>query len=127
MPEVEGGDVVPSLRAADGGSTRPFIAATAVRPITVVEACRLQGFPDLATLIHWPSAHRKPDDLAETVAYLKGHGLTDNEAHALARTPDGPQYRAIGNSWPVPVPAWIGRRIDAVLSQRQVMSPAAEQ
>ncbi len=24
---------------------------------------------------------------------------------------DGPRYKAIGNSWAVPVPAWIGRRI----------------
>lgn len=68
------------------------------------------------TLIHWPSAHRKGVDLAETVAYLRGHGLSDNEAHALAQTPDGPRYRAIGNSWPVPVAAWLGRRIQEHLA-----------
>ena len=30
--------------------------------------------------------------------------------------PDGPRYRALGNSWAVPVVRWIGRRIDAALS-----------
>ena len=25
--------------------------------------------------------------------------------------PDGPRYRALGNSWPVPVVTWIGRRM----------------
>lgn len=127
MPEVEGGDVAPALRSADGGSTRPFVAfdvsarggdvvqeSMAVRRITVVEAERLQGFADNETLIPWPTAHRDAADLVETVAYLKAHGLSDNEAHALAETPDGPRYKAIGNSWPVPVAAWIGRRIEAV-------------
>lgn len=130
MPEVEDDDVVPALRAADGGSTRPFVAmdevapggapapaAMAVRRITVVEAERLQGFPDNATLIHWPSAGREGQDLAETVAYLIGHGFSPAEAEELAQTPDGPRYRALGNSWPVNVAAWIGGRIDADLSK----------
>lgn len=29
--------------------------------------------------------------------------------------PDGPRYKALGNSWAVPVVRWIGRRIDAAL------------
>lgn len=114
QPEVESGDVSPALRSAEGGSTRPFVAAAlAVRRITVVEACRLQGFPDLATLIPWPTANRKGDDLAEQISYLIGHGLTPEEAASLAQTPDGPQYRALGNSWPVNVARWIGERIAA--------------
>jgi DNA (cytosine-5)-methyltransferase 1 len=28
--------------------------------------------------------------------------------------PDGPRYKALGNSMAVPVMAWIGRRIEAV-------------
>jgi DNA (cytosine-5)-methyltransferase 1 len=154
MPEVEGEDVVPALRAAEGGSTRPFVAfdetqitsqanrsnpqpgdpchpltsqgrpptlasTMAVRRITVVEAERLQGFPDNATLIDWPSANRKGHDLAETVAYLIGHGFSPVEAEALAQTPDGPRYRAIGNSWPVAVAAWIGERIDALEAEKR--------
>jgi DNA (cytosine-5)-methyltransferase 1 len=148
MPEVEDGDLSPALRAAEGGSTRPFIAfdetqitskanrsnpkpgdpchpsaagarpptlasPMAVRRITVVEAEKLQGFAENATLIHWPTAHRKGVDLAETIEYLIWHGYSPEEAATLAQTPDGPRYRAIGNSWPTHVARWIGERISA--------------
>jgi DNA (cytosine-5)-methyltransferase 1 len=56
----------------------------AVRRLTPVECERLQGFPDNYTNIPW----RKKDE-----------------------SPDGPRYKALGNSWAVPVVAWIGQRI----------------
>jgi DNA (cytosine-5)-methyltransferase 1 len=83
----------------------------AVRRITVVEAEKLQGFAENATLIHWPTAHRKGVDLAETIEYLIWHGYSAEEAEVLAQTPDGPRYRAIGNSWPTNVARWIGERM----------------
>jgi len=49
---------------------------------------RLQGFPDDHTLIPW---RKKPAD----------------------QCPDGPRYKALGNSMAVPCMAWIGKRIDA--------------
>jgi DNA (cytosine-5)-methyltransferase 1 len=55
----------------------------AVRRLTPVECERLQGFPD---------------------------GYTDIKLKGKA-TPDGPRYKALGNSWAVPVVAWIGRCI----------------
>jgi DNA (cytosine-5)-methyltransferase 1 len=55
----------------------------AVRRLTPVECERLQGFPDNYTDI---KAKGKP-------------------------TPDGPRYKALGNSWAVPVVRWIGERI----------------
>jgi len=58
----------------------------AVRRLTPVECERLQGFPDKYTDI-LPGG--KP-------------------------TPDGPRYKALGNSMAVPVMRWIGERIDAV-------------
>ncbi len=57
-----------------------------VRRLTVTECERLQGFPDDYTKISWKG---KPEDLC----------------------PDGPRYKAIGNSWAVPVIRWIGRRM----------------
>jgi DNA (cytosine-5)-methyltransferase 1 len=60
-----------------------------VRRLTPTECERLQGFPDNFTQIPW----RKK---------------------AAADCPDGPRYKALGNSWAVPVAAWIGARIDAV-------------
>ncbi len=146
--EVEDGDVSPSLRAADGGSTRPFVACAtgdvthtltaegfdasedgtgrppplaadgmAVRRITVVEAERLQGFRDNYTLIPWPTANRKGQDLAETVAYLIGHGFSREDAEILAQTPDGPRYKAIGNSKPVTTVRKIGAAFGTALQR----------
>jgi DNA (cytosine-5)-methyltransferase 1 len=85
MPEV-GGEVSNALRTPGGGASVPMVAASAVRRLTPRECERLQGFPDDYTLIPW----RK--------------GLA----------PDGPRYKALGNSMAVPVMAWIGRRIEAV-------------
>jgi DNA (cytosine-5)-methyltransferase 1 len=56
----------------------------AVRRLTPTECERLQGFPDGYTNIPWRKA---------------------------AEAPDGPRYKALGNSWAVPVVAWIGKRI----------------
>lgn len=60
-----------------------------VRRLTPVECERLQGFPDNYTAIPW---RKKPVDLC----------------------PDGPRYKALGNSWAVPVVRWIGQRINMV-------------
>lgn len=160
MPEVEAGDVCPGLRAADGGSTRPFVAFDetqitsaanrsnpkpgdpchplaagarpptlagdmAVRRITPLEAERLQGFREGYTLIDWPTGNRKPDDLAETVAYLIGHGYSPVEAAALAQTPDGPRYKALGNSKAVPLVRKIGERYAAALARFHERKAAA--
>ncbi|MBC2609389.1 phage N-6-adenine-methyltransferase [Citrobacter braakii] len=61
-----------------------------VRRLTPIECERLQGFPDNHTLIGW-----RGKDAAEC--------------------PDGPRYKAIGNSMAVPVMRWIGERIAATL------------
>jgi DNA (cytosine-5)-methyltransferase 1 len=59
---------------------------TSVRRLTPVECERLQGFPDNFTRIPW---RNKP----------------------AAECPDGPRYKALGNSMAVPVMRWIGQRI----------------
>lgn len=61
----------------------------AVRRLTPRECERLQGFPDDYTAIPWRG---RPAD----------------------QCPDGPRYKALGNSMAVPVMAWIGQRIQAV-------------
>jgi DNA (cytosine-5)-methyltransferase 1 len=66
---------------------QPAVAtAMQVRRLTPTECERLQGFPDQHTLIPW---RNKP----------------------AAECPDGPRYKALGNSMAVPVMAWIGQRI----------------
>ena len=60
--------------------------AMQVRRLTPVECERLQGFPDNHTNIPW---------------------------RGKAEAPDGPRYKALGNSMAVPVMRWIGERINA--------------
>jgi DNA (cytosine-5)-methyltransferase 1 len=88
--------VAPTITAANNPSRSPqssevtqqvaavHQAAMQVRRLTPIECERLQGFPDGYTNIPW---RNKPE------------------------SPDGPRYKALGNSWAVPVVAWIGKRI----------------
>ena len=41
-------------------------------------------------------------------------GISIERAKLYGATPDGPRYKAIGNSMAVPVMRWIGARIDHV-------------
>ena len=80
----------PLLKGSPTGGGRPLPAvATAmqVRRLTPTECERLQGFPDGYTNIPW---RKKPE------------------------SPDGPRYKALGNSMAVPVMRWIGERIQAL-------------
>jgi DNA (cytosine-5)-methyltransferase 1 len=108
--------IAPPLKAQSGASGRgdgaPLLATwVAVRRLTPREAERLQGFPDDHTLI--PSYRQKlrAEEVEEMAAYL---GIPLEAARKLGATPDGPRYKAIGNSMAVPVMAWIGQRIDHV-------------
>lgn len=94
-------------------------------------ACPVCGSPDGAwsggfsyTLIDWPTANRKGDELAEQIAYLIGHGYDPGEAERLAQTPDGPMYKALGNSKAVPLVRMLGRRYAAAL-ERYLVARAA--
>jgi DNA (cytosine-5)-methyltransferase 1 len=86
------GDVVNALQAQSGqtgkGDAAPCVAtAMQVRRLTPVECERLQGFPDGYTNIPW---RKSPE------------------------SPDGPRYKALGNSMAVPCMRWIGKRIAEV-------------
>jgi DNA (cytosine-5)-methyltransferase 1 len=84
-------EICPTLRAGGNrtGGDRP--PGYAVRRLTPTECERLQGFPDDYTAIPWRG---KPDD----------------------QCPDGPRYRALGNSMAVHVMRWIGSRIDKIIN-----------
>jgi DNA (cytosine-5)-methyltransferase 1 len=66
------------------GHHHAVATSMAVRRLTPIECERLQGFPDNYTEIPW---------------------------RGKAETPDGPRYKALGNSMAVPVMKWIGERI----------------
>jgi len=84
------GEVSSTLAARDYKDATDLVAEElSVRRLTPTEAERLQGFPDCFTQIPY---RNKPAD----------------------KCPDGPRYKALGNSFAVPVVRWIGERIQAV-------------
>ncbi|WP_436868270.1 Dam family site-specific DNA-(adenine-N6)-methyltransferase [Enterobacter hormaechei] len=92
--EVRNDGTANALLTPNGGRAGMGVGAIGwgmqVRRLTPIECERLQGFPDNHTLIGW-----RGKDTAEC--------------------PDGPRYKAIGNSMAVPVMRWIGERIAAAL------------
>lgn len=72
------------------GHSHAVATASAVRKLLPVECERLQGFPDGWTQIPYRG---KPAE----------------------QCPDAPRYKALGNSWCVPVVRWIGHRIQKEL------------
>ncbi|EJN6567083.1 Dam family site-specific DNA-(adenine-N6)-methyltransferase [Salmonella enterica] len=94
--EVRNDGTANALLTPDGGRAGMGVGAVGwgmqVRRLTPVECERLHGFPDNHTLIPW-----------------RGKDAAD--------CPDGPRYKAIGNSMAVPVMRWIGKRIIERLSK----------
>jgi DNA (cytosine-5)-methyltransferase 1 len=43
-------------------------------------------------------------------------GFPDDYTKIADKTPDGPRYKALGNSWAVPVVRWVGERINRALA-----------
>jgi len=84
-------DLQPTMqRGGEGGRHEGVMQRDMkVRRLTPIECERLQGFPDNYTRIPW--RNKAPEDC-----------------------PDGPRYKAMGNSMAVPVMRWIGERIDLV-------------
>ncbi|MBU9360829.1 DNA cytosine methyltransferase [Burkholderia multivorans] len=74
-----------------GGEGKPACGGMQVRRLTVEECEFLQGFPRGYSKIPW---RKKPAE----------------------ECPDGPRYKALGNSMAVPVMQWIGKRIELVES-----------
>jgi DNA (cytosine-5)-methyltransferase 1 len=68
------------------------MTAMQVRRLTPTECERLQGFPDGFTNIPW---RKKPE------------------------APDGPRYKALGNSMAVPCMRWLGERIQAATARQE--------
>jgi DNA (cytosine-5)-methyltransferase 1 len=77
------------LNGQDATSGRLLVHCGRPRRLTVRECERLQGFPDDHTAIPW-------------------------RGRPASECPDGPRYRALGNSMAVPVMSWIGRRINEI-------------
>ena len=77
----------PAVYEITGNTEDSHMDGLTVRRLTPLECERLQGFPD---------------------------GWTDIPWRGRERAPDGPRYKALGNSMAVPVMRWIGERIQMV-------------
>jgi DNA (cytosine-5)-methyltransferase 1 len=86
---VQAYDQAGTLRAGRIPAHQMTLQQSTVRRLTPVECERLQGFPDNFTAIPW-----------------RKKGAED--------CPDGPRYKALGNSMAVPVMRWIGERIQMI-------------
>ncbi|MCW8279881.1 DNA cytosine methyltransferase [Agrobacterium sp. InxBP2] len=89
--ELRTSDQTDSLTRGGGKPGQGYAAAlvgSAVRRLTPVECERLQGFPDNYTDIPW---------------------------RGKSNSPDGPRYKALGNSWAVPKFVWLGQRIQKLM------------
>ena len=82
-----------TARMGTGGNNVPCLLERSVRKLTPIECERLQGFPDDWTRIN-------------------------HKGKSKEFCPDGPRYKAVGNSWAVPVVRWIGERINNELNNR---------
>lgn len=97
-------DVSGTLTSGHGGrgvdmdalaSGQCVVTKTSVRRLTPLECERLQGFPDNYTRIAY---RNKPKD----------------------ECPDGPRYKALGNSMAVPVMRWIGEQIQRAVDYKEI-------
>lgn len=130
-PTLRSGSTSPRSHGKQNGTDREALVAyttsphTAwrVRRLTPEECELLQGFPIGYTLIPGRHRLRKARDLEQTVVFLRALGYAEADAAALAHCPDGPRYKALGNSWAVPCVRWIGQRITAHLETMHTLPP----
>ena len=94
------GEIAPTLRAMqhgeshqNGGGQLAVALTTGVRRLSPRECERLMGVPDDYTLVPLPLKSRQS---------------------RVRWAADGPRYKALGNSFAVPVVRWIGERIQQV-------------
>lgn len=117
------GQTAGALAAQEGMKQRTYVADPtyditgfhyAIRRLTPEECEILMGFPVGYTRIDRtsPNTVLKLDD--DMIAYAQRLGFDTDDDSVIREfmCPDGPRYKALGNSWPVPVVRWIFSRIE---------------
>lgn len=139
-----GGEVATALRASQGGGDKPHVlvdglpetagtmkacaqsggfsnsadhaaagymvpvTTSAVRRLTPRECERLQGF-------QWLCDPTYPGAWQDEAGRWWSPDYTDIPWRGKANSPDGPRYKALGNSWAVPKFVWLGQRIQKLM------------
>lgn len=132
-----GGDIATALRASTGGGDKPHVLAevhptlcrepggpgsqdwqihaavyhtSAVRRLTPRECERLQGFQFRVT----PDYHQAWQDESGRW-WSPDYTRIPWRGKPASECPDGPRYKALGNSWAVPLFTWLGARITRLM------------
>jgi len=138
-----GGNIATALRAIQGGGDKPHVLAfhenqrsevslsdtagtlgvgggkpgqgypaaltgSAVRRLTPRECERLQGF-------QWLCDPTYPGAWQDEAGRWWSPDYTDIPWRSKPHSPDGPRYKALGNSWAVPKFVWLGQRIQKLM------------
>lgn len=119
-----GGEVQNCLRASSGGGDKPHVLA----PVAIGWSEELTPGVEVAGTIQrggdggrhdgvMTSAMQVRRLVPEECEALQGfpRGYTNIPWRSKPTSPDGPRYKALGNSFAVPVVRWIGERIKAVV------------
>jgi DNA (cytosine-5)-methyltransferase 1 len=103
-------------------------SAMQVRRLTPEECEALQGFQRGYTRI--PNWNGWRDmDMGEHPDDLRAQGLKVKQSKTgkwRVNDPDGPRYKALGNSWAVPNVNWLGQRIAAAIGAAQRVEETSE-
>ena len=102
-----------TCKARDYKDATDLVVTRNVRRLTPIECERLQGFPDNWTRIPWMTWQEANKKGTSYERLLNERGMKLREP-TTEQCPDGPRYKAVGNSMAVPVMRWTGNRIKAV-------------
>jgi DNA (cytosine-5)-methyltransferase 1 len=118
--QLEGPHDTANIRAASGGSSRSYVAAAtfsfdpgqSANPKATHQFCEEHTAPLIKERVHAVGGSMAVRRLTPRECE-RLQGFPDDYTLLGERTPDGPRYKALGNSMAVPVMAWIGKRIAA--------------
>ncbi len=108
-----GGEISGALRASQGGGDKPHVLTSAVRRLTPRECERLMGF-QFSCSPDYPGAWQ--DDAGRW--WSPDYTAIPWRGKPAEQCPDGPRYKALGNSWAVPKFTWLGHRLDKELRRK---------
>jgi DNA (cytosine-5)-methyltransferase 1 len=114
-----GDEVQNCLRASSGGGDKPHVLAPAVRDISQTLTSNYGKQVDssdtrLGPNVVFPTMQVRrltPEECEKLQGFEPGYTAIPWRGKPADQCPDGPRYKALGNSWAIPCVSWIGERI----------------
>jgi DNA (cytosine-5)-methyltransferase 1 len=111
-------EMAPTLEAGSGGNNKPAVHySTAVVSPTLTAANNPSRSPQSSEVTQQVYSVYQSSMAVRRLTPVECErlqGFGDNYTNIKDKCPDGPRYKALGNSMAVPVMAWIGKRIQEV-------------